>query len=105
MHRRETAMKKTRFTKLCLIGLLVLIEISIAIQAGKKSPTYKQKNIQVLKGMTDEQVYNLMDDWVNQVGVTHPDLACNSCHAGPFENETPRKKIVRWMQREYVNGL
>jgi len=116
-------MKKMNYAKLSLAGVLMLVAISGAIKArqqtnvspgqsaqgqaqSQQNPTTTLKNIKVLKGMTEDQVYLLMRGWVEELGiVTPPGLHCSACHADGLVTETARKGIARWMQSEYVNGL
>jgi hypothetical protein len=58
------------------------------------------KNLQVLKGMSRQQVISVMRSWSKALGVE-----CNYCHVRPFEADTPRKSIARLMQREFVANL
>lgn len=58
------------------------------------------KNLQVLKGMSRQQVIAVMQSWSKDLGVE-----CSYCHVRPFEADTPRKEIARLMQRQFVQGL
>src|SRR5258708_15116907 len=116
-------MKRASFTNLSLTGFLIFLAISVVIEArqqtkgsqgqpaqgqaqSQQNPTTTLKNIKVLKGMTEDQVYLLMRSWVEELGiVTPPGLHCSACHADGLVTETARKGIARWMQSEYVNGL
>jgi len=117
-------MKKANLPKICFLGFLALLAASIASEAkqqndgsqgqppaqgqaqSQQDPKVELKNIQVLKGMTVDEVYGLMKTWVDQLGIVTPTgLHCSPCHADGLVTETARKKIARWMQSEYVNGL
>lgn len=65
-------------------------------QRGPQEP----KNLQVLKGMTGQQVIQEMRAWSAALGVE-----CNFCHQAPFETDTPRKHVARLMLRDYVQGM
>ncbi|HZS43867.1 MAG TPA: photosynthetic reaction center cytochrome c subunit family protein [Blastocatellia bacterium] len=115
-------MKKSNFVKLLLIGALLLLAISIVIEArqqqqaqqsgqgnaqgqqpqgqGQQRPPQELKNIQVLKGMTYQQVREVMNQWEKELGV-----GCNYCHINPFDQDTPRKNVARFMLTQYVNGM
>src|SRR5215472_8927228 len=107
-------MKKSNFAKLLLIGVLVLLVVSFAIEAQQQAqqggqanqpqrqqgPPPELKNIQVLKGMTAQQVQAIMNQWEQELGV-----GCGYCHIRPFDQDTPRKNVARWMLTQYVNGM
>ena len=58
------------------------------------------KNVQLLKGMTRQQVVQVMREWERALGVE-----CNYCHVRPFEQDTARKTTARIMLRDYVMGM
>jgi len=59
------------------------------------------KNLQVLKGMSRQQVFQEMQSWASALGVQ-----CNFCHQMPtMELDTPRKATARLMLRDYVMGM
>lgn len=60
----------------------------------------EMKNLQVLKGLSRQQVITVMQSWSKALGVE-----CNYCHVRPFEADTPLKETARLMQRGYVEGL
>lgn len=110
-------MGRTRRVQLAVVILFGLLILSFVTQ--KKSSAAQQpnpagppkqaanplaqeepKNLQVLKGMSGQQVVTLMQSWAAALGVQ-----CNYCHVRPFEADTPRKAVVRLMQRDYVMGL
>ncbi len=110
-------MGRTRRVQLAVIILFGLLSLSFVIQkessaAQQPNPagTPKQaanpraqeepKNLQVLKGMSGQQVVTLMQSWAAALGVQ-----CNYCHVRPFEADTPRKAVARLMQRDYVTAL
>ncbi|HSB09368.1 MAG TPA: photosynthetic reaction center cytochrome c subunit family protein [Blastocatellia bacterium] len=60
---------------------------------GKKAP-------EVLKGMSEAQVTQVMTAFTKALGVE-----CNYCHTSDFDDDTPRKQIARFMMTEYSRGL
>lgn len=58
------------------------------------------KNVQLLKGMTTQQIFQQMQQWAASLGVK-----CSYCHVRPFEQDTPRKMTARLMLRDYVMGM
>src|SRR5882724_8066259 len=110
-------MKKTNFIKMILIGILAILALGLVIQAqqsggqqqpppgpppgqGQPRPPQELKNIQVLKGMTYQQVDELMHNWETELGA-----GCNYCHVRPFDQDTPRKNVARLMVTQFVNSL
>jgi hypothetical protein len=109
-------MKRSNSVKLILIGVLAILCVALVIQArqqtggqqqpppgppqGQQRPTPELKNIQVLKGMTYQQVDALMDEWEKDLGV-----GCNYCHLGPKDQDTPRKNVSRLMYTQFISAL
>ena len=110
-------MRKANFAKLVLIGLLVVLVVSLVIQARQQTntqtppqtppsqgqnqqPPPEPKNLLVLKGMSGQQVNQVMRQWETETGA-----GCNYCHIRPFDQDTPRKNVARWMMTQYVTGL
>jgi nitrate/TMAO reductase-like tetraheme cytochrome c subunit len=62
---------------------------------GKKMP-----DRQVLKGMPEERVTQIMNSIAKALGVE-----CNYCHTSNFDDDTPRKQIARFMMTEFSQGL
>ena len=111
-------MKRVNSVKLILIGILTVLAVSLVIEARQQSggqqqpppqgqpgqnqprPPQELKNIQVLKGMTYQQVDELMHTWETELGV-----GCNYCHIRPFDQDTPRKNVARLMMTQFVNSL
>ena len=75
-------------------------------QQGQQTPPanpqaqQEPKNVQLLKGMTRQQVVQVMREWEAALGVE-----CNFCHVRPFEQDTARKITARIMLRDYVMGM
>lgn len=67
--------------------------------ASQQAPQ-EVKNVQVLKGMNHQQVFQVMQEWASSLGVK-----CNYCHVRPFEQDTARKITARLMLRDYVMGM
>src|SRR5882724_4425620 len=112
-------MKKSNSIKMILIGILATMTVALVIQARQQSggqqqtpppgpppgqnqprPPQELKNIQVLKGMTYQQVDELMHKWETELGA-----GCNYCHVRPFDQDTPRKNVARLMVTQFVNSL
>jgi nitrate/TMAO reductase-like tetraheme cytochrome c subunit len=70
-----------------------------AAPAGQQAQQ-ELKNVQLLKGMTRQQVVQVMREWESALGVE-----CNYCHVRPFEQDTTRKITARIMLRDYVMGM
>lgn len=55
---------------------------------------------QVLKGMSQDQLMQVMTAFTKSLGVE-----CTYCHTSDFDEDTPRKQIARFMMTEYSGGL
>lgn len=60
----------------------------------------KLSGLQVLKGMPEERVTQVMVAFTKALGVE-----CDYCHTGDFDDETPRKQIARYMLTEFSSKL
>jgi nitrate/TMAO reductase-like tetraheme cytochrome c subunit len=60
----------------------------------------KLSGLQVLKGMPEERVTQVMVAFTKALGVD-----CDYCHTGDFDDETPRKQIARFMMTEFSSKL
>jgi nitrate/TMAO reductase-like tetraheme cytochrome c subunit len=58
------------------------------------------KNVQVLKGLTRQQLIQEMRGFNAALKVE-----CNFCHTRPFEQDTPRKMTARLMIRDYTMAM
>ena len=114
-------MKKENKIKLCalaFITLLVVVAYAGRAAAYQQQPSSQQpqqpstpgganpqaqaepKNVQVLKGLTRQQIMGKMREIASHLGVQ-----CNYCHVNPFEVNTPRKQTARLMMRDYTMGM
>jgi len=59
-----------------------------------------KKTTEVLKGMSEAQVTQVMTGFTRALGVE-----CNYCHTSDFDDDTPRKQIARFMMTEFTRGL
>jgi nitrate/TMAO reductase-like tetraheme cytochrome c subunit len=60
----------------------------------------KLTGLQVLKGMPEERVTQVMVAFTKALGVE-----CDYCHTDDFDDETPRKQIARYMMTEFSSKL
>jgi len=60
----------------------------------------KLAGLQVLKGMPQERVTQVMVAFTKALGVE-----CDYCHTDDFDAETPRKQIARYMMTEFSSKL
>lgn len=60
----------------------------------------KLSGLQVLKGMPEERVTQVMMAFTRALGVE-----CDYCHTGDFDEDTPRKQIARYMMTEFSSKL
>lgn len=60
----------------------------------------KLSGLQVLKGMPEERVTQVMVAFTKALGVE-----CDYCHTGDFDEDTPRKQIARYMMTEFSSKL
>ncbi|MEK6304371.1 MAG: photosynthetic reaction center cytochrome c subunit family protein [Acidobacteriota bacterium] len=60
----------------------------------------KLTGLQVLKGMPEERVTQVMVAFTKALGVE-----CDYCHTDDFDAETPRKQIARYMMTEFSSKL
>jgi nitrate/TMAO reductase-like tetraheme cytochrome c subunit len=60
----------------------------------------KLTGLQVLKGMPEERVTQVMIAFTKALGVE-----CDYCHTDDFDDETPRKQIARYMMTEFSSKL
>ena len=60
----------------------------------------KLTGLQVLKGMPEERVTQVMVAFTKALGVE-----CDYCHTGDFDEDTPRKQIARYMMTEFSSKL
>ena len=60
----------------------------------------KPETLQILKGMSREDILQTMRGFTAALGVE-----CNFCHVRPFDAETPRKSVARFMMRDYTMGM
>jgi nitrate/TMAO reductase-like tetraheme cytochrome c subunit len=60
----------------------------------------KLTGLQVLKGMPEERVTQVMVAFTKALGVE-----CDYCHTADFDDETPRKQIARYMMTEFSSKL
>ena len=70
---------------------------------GEQKPPGQQtatETLQVLKGMTRQQILQEMRKIQTALGVE-----CNFCHVNPFSADTPRKAVARLMMRDYTMGM
>lgn len=106
-------MNPTNLLRLAVLILFVTLSV-LLVMWNKTSAAQQQntarpqgassqdepKNLQVLKGMTRQQVITVMRSWTEALGVE-----CSYCHVRPFEADTPRKMVARLMQRDFVMGM
>lgn len=63
--------------------------------------TVKQGGRQVLKGLPDDKLMEVMKAFTQSLGVK-----CDYCHVqGDFDKDTPRKQIARFMMTEFSSKL
>jgi len=55
---------------------------------------------QVLKGMTQDRLMQVMTAFTKALGVE-----CTYCHTTDFDEDTPRKQIARFMMTQFSQGL
>jgi nitrate/TMAO reductase-like tetraheme cytochrome c subunit len=68
--------------------------------AGQAQQQQQPETLQILKGMSRQQVFQEMRKIEAAMGAE-----CNFCHVNPFPNDTPRKAVARLMMRDYTAGM
>ena len=85
-----------------IVKLFIVVLIAGAatfIVQAQQQPALSS-NLQIFSSLARPQLMQVMREWSTALGVD-----CSYCHQASFETETPRKRIARQMQREYVAAL